>query len=95
MSRRWREVILNALACTMPGYVPPSRAGALSDDELWSAWQDSEAALHRSSCVRHLVVLVDRRQDCLDELLRRDQAGTLARVTGGRATGVEDLLRLL
>lgn len=95
MSRRWREVVLNALACTMPGYVPPSRAGALSEEELWAAWQDSEAALHRATCLRDLVVLVDRRQACLDELVRRDPAGTLSRVTGGRAADVDDLLRLL
>lgn len=100
MNRSWRESLLLALACAAPGYLPP-RVRDLTDEDLCEAWHDSGAALHRArraTCrarVRRIAVLVEQRQEYLDELARRDPCGYLAYLTGGRVAEPEDLLRLL
>ena len=93
MRRRWYDVLLHALACAAPGYLPP-RLRDLTDQELWAAWHSAGAAL-REARPRQALAVVGQRQEYLDELLRRDPAGCLWRLTDGRVAAGDDLLRLL
>lgn len=93
MRRRWYDVLIQALACATPGYLPP-RIRDLTDEDLWSEWHSCGAALARAR-PRQALALVAQRQECLDELARRDPAGCLLRLTDGRVAASDDLLRLL
>ena len=70
-----------AMACASPEYVAFQARPALcelTDEQLCREWQTSYAALETCATTRTRMRTVQRRQRCLDELVRRDPGGLTA-----------------
>jgi hypothetical protein len=96
------DALTRGLAPMAPGYVPAApRLSQLTDEQLWEAWHDSEAALHalhadhRSTPTADVLELVDRRQAHLEELERRDPARVAALLAPGVPVDWDDAVRRL
>jgi hypothetical protein len=95
---RTLDELTRGLAPMAPGYVPASRLSQLTDEQLWDAWRDTEAALHahhRSVSTADVLELVDRRRAYLDELEQRDPAQVTALLGPGPPVDWDDAVRRL
>jgi hypothetical protein len=79
----------------MPGHLPAPRPSALTDEELWDEWRRSAASLSRPASTAETLAVVERRQQYLDEIEKRDPSVFVPRVTGGIALDWDDVIRLL
>lgn len=89
------DALVVALASLMPGYVPPSRWGLLTDEQLWAEWDASAAELHRPASMASFLALVERRRRCLEELEARDPAALARRLGVGLSVDEDELRRRL
>jgi hypothetical protein len=101
---RTLDALTRGLAPMAPGYVPASPLSQLTDEQLWDAWRETEAALHALHARRALpgsvptadvLELVDRRQAYLEELEQRDPAHVTGLLAPGEPVDWDDAVRRL
>jgi hypothetical protein len=77
-----------AAAAAEAGEDAPPQPPALTDAQLCTAWRVSFSALEKASTEQQRLRIVEERQDCLDELERRNPHGLAAWLaSGARAAG--------